>query len=89
VVCSKITFPARPSPISSHNPNLTANLVSSVGGVLEDDLPGEAVALAWLRQQSDQKRYAASACLYTDIFTNNPKLAANLDRQRRPGCRAR
>jgi hypothetical protein len=51
--------------------------------------PDEAAALASLCQQSDQKRYAASACLYADVFTAEPKLTADQDQQRRPGCRAR
>jgi hypothetical protein len=50
--------------------------------------PGEA-AQASLCPQPDQKHYAASACLYADVFTAEPKLTADQDQQRRPGCRAR
>jgi hypothetical protein len=44
---------------------------------------GEAIALAWLCQQPYKKRDAASARLYADAFTVEPKLAADLNRQHR------
>jgi serine/threonine-protein kinase len=45
--------------------------------------PGEAVTLAMMCQQPYQKRYAASARLYSDAFAAEPKLAADLNQQQR------
>jgi hypothetical protein len=45
--------------------------------------PGEAIALASMCQQPYKKRYAASARLYDDAFTAEPKLAAYLSQQHR------
>jgi Tfp pilus assembly protein PilF len=45
--------------------------------------PSEAISLAWMCRQPDTKQYAASARLYSEAFTADPKLTADMKQQHR------
>jgi serine/threonine-protein kinase len=62
---------------------LDSKLPTILKGEATPTNPGEAVVLASMCQQPFKKRYAASARLYADAFTGEPKLAADLNQEHR------
>jgi Flp pilus assembly protein TadD len=63
--------------------NLAKKLPSVLKGEESAANPSEAITLAWMCERLDLKRHAASARLYADAFTAEPKLANDLNQQHR------
>jgi tetratricopeptide (TPR) repeat protein len=68
---------------AEHLLTLDHKLSAILAGEATPANPGEAVALASLCQQPYKKRYTTSARLYADAFATEPKLAADMNQQRR------